>query len=70
MTETPVELKKILQAKAPDLSLQADDLLVVPSSRKDLGGAHARGRDARLRPSSVLPRFRERIGRFTPRNAA
>lgn len=32
MVETPVELKKILQAKAPDLSLQADDILVVPSS--------------------------------------
>jgi polysaccharide biosynthesis/export protein len=32
MIETPVHLKKILQAKAPDLSLQADDVLVVPSS--------------------------------------
>jgi len=32
MTETPVELKKILQAKAPDVSLQANDILVVPSS--------------------------------------
>jgi polysaccharide biosynthesis/export protein len=32
MIETPVQLKKILQAKAPDLSLQADDVLVVPSS--------------------------------------
>jgi protein involved in polysaccharide export with SLBB domain len=32
MVETPVQLKKILQAKAPDLSLQADDILVVPSS--------------------------------------
>jgi polysaccharide biosynthesis/export protein len=32
MTETPVHLKKILQAKAPDLPLQADDILVVPSS--------------------------------------
>ena len=32
MTETPVHLKKILQAKAPDLSLQAGDILVVPSS--------------------------------------
>ena len=32
MIETPVQLKKILQAKAPDLSLQADDILVVPSS--------------------------------------
>lgn len=32
MIETPVQLKKILQAKAPDLSLQANDILVVPSS--------------------------------------
>jgi polysaccharide biosynthesis/export protein len=40
MTETPVELKKILQAKAPDLPLQADDILVVPSSTgKVIAGA-------------------------------
>jgi polysaccharide export outer membrane protein len=32
MTETPVELKKVLSAKAPDVVLQADDILVVPSS--------------------------------------
>lgn len=32
MTETPVQLKKILRAQAPDLSLQANDILVVPSS--------------------------------------
>ncbi len=32
MTETPVELKKILHAKAPDLPMLADDILVVPSS--------------------------------------
>ncbi len=40
MTETPVELKKILQAKAPDLSLQPNDILVVPSSTgKVIAGA-------------------------------
>ncbi len=40
MTETPVELKKILQAKAPDLQLQPDDILVVPSSTgKVIAGA-------------------------------
>ena len=40
MTETPVELKKILQAKAPDLLLQPDDILVVPSSTgKVIAGA-------------------------------
>jgi polysaccharide biosynthesis/export protein len=31
-TETPVQLKKILNAKAPDLILQADDILFVPTS--------------------------------------
>ena len=34
MTETPVELKKILQAKAADIPLKADDILFVPSSLK------------------------------------
>jgi polysaccharide export outer membrane protein len=32
MTETPVQLKKILQAKASDQSLEAEDILFVPSS--------------------------------------
>ena len=32
MTETHVELKKILQAKAPDVTLNPDDILFVPSS--------------------------------------
>jgi polysaccharide export outer membrane protein len=32
MTETPVQLKKILSAKAPDLPMQADDILFVPTS--------------------------------------
>jgi polysaccharide export outer membrane protein len=32
VTETPVELKKILQAKAQDIPMQADDILFVPSS--------------------------------------
>jgi polysaccharide export outer membrane protein len=32
MTETPVQLKKMLRAQVPDLSLQANDILVVPSS--------------------------------------
>ena len=39
-TSTPIELKKILQAKAPDLPLQADDILVVPTSTgKVIAGA-------------------------------
>jgi len=36
LIETPVQLKKILRAKAPDLSLQADDILVVPSSARKI----------------------------------
>lgn len=32
MTETPVQLKKMLEAKAPDVPMQADDILFVPSS--------------------------------------
>ncbi len=32
MTETPVQLKKMLEAKAPDVTLQADDILFVPIS--------------------------------------
>jgi polysaccharide export outer membrane protein len=32
MTETRVPLKKMLEAKAPDVTLQADDILFVPLS--------------------------------------
>jgi polysaccharide export outer membrane protein len=32
MTETQVPLKKMLEAKAPDVTLQADDILFVPVS--------------------------------------
>ena len=32
MTETPVQLKKMLQAKVADIPLKADDILFVPSS--------------------------------------
>jgi polysaccharide biosynthesis/export protein len=32
ISETPVALKKILEAKAPDLPMQADDILFVPTS--------------------------------------
>jgi polysaccharide biosynthesis/export protein len=39
MTETKVEIKKMLEAKSPDLPLQADDILFVPvSSGKVLAG--------------------------------
>ena len=32
LSETPVELKKILRAKAPDVAMEADDILFVPTS--------------------------------------
>ena len=32
MTETPVHLKQMLEAKAPDMPMEADDILFVPSS--------------------------------------
>lgn len=32
ISESPVELKKILRAKAPDVTMQADDILFVPTS--------------------------------------
>jgi polysaccharide biosynthesis/export protein len=52
MAGTPVELKKILQAKAPDLSLQADDILVVPSSAgKILAG---RALEAAMQAATIL----------------
>jgi polysaccharide export outer membrane protein len=31
-TEVPVDIQKIMQAKAPDVALQADDILFVPHS--------------------------------------
>ena len=34
VTETKVEIKKMLQAKVPDVTLQADDILFVPISGK------------------------------------
>jgi polysaccharide export outer membrane protein len=46
MTEKPIELKKILAAKAPDEPMQADDILFVPTSAGKLIGK--RGIDAAL----------------------
>jgi polysaccharide export outer membrane protein len=34
MTETPIELKKMLQAKTVDIPMKADDILFVPSSAR------------------------------------
>jgi len=40
MTETRVQLKKILEAKAPDLVMQADDILFVPTSARKAIASH------------------------------
>ena len=39
MTETKVQLKKMLEAKAPDVTLQADDILFVPLSGAKIAAA-------------------------------
>ena len=41
MTETRIELKKMLEAKAPDVTLQADDILFVPVSGARIAAARA-----------------------------
>ncbi len=41
MTETKVPLKKMLEAKAPDLNLQADDILFVPLSGARVAASQA-----------------------------
>ena len=41
MTETRVPLKKMLEAKAPDITLQADDILFVPLSGARVAGGQA-----------------------------
>jgi polysaccharide export outer membrane protein len=41
MTETKVPLKKMLEARAPDITLQADDILFVPLSGVRVAGAQA-----------------------------
>jgi polysaccharide export outer membrane protein len=52
MTETVVPLKKILQAKIPDVPLQANDILFVPSSATK--AAAARSVDAIVQTASAL----------------
>lgn len=39
MTETPLQLKKMLEAKTPDVTLQADDILFVPVSGAKVAAA-------------------------------
>jgi polysaccharide export outer membrane protein len=52
MTETRVPLKKILEAKSPDLTLQADDILFVPLS--GMRQAAAQGLNAAVAAASGL----------------
>jgi polysaccharide biosynthesis/export protein len=52
MTETTVELKKILQAKSPDITMQADDILFVPTSAAK--AAAGRTMDAVIQTASAL----------------
>lgn len=41
MTETKIEIKKMLEAKVPDVTLHADDILFVPISGAKLAAANA-----------------------------
>lgn len=41
MSETDIKLKKMLQAKAPDVSMMADDILFVPSSASKMATTRA-----------------------------
>jgi polysaccharide biosynthesis/export protein len=52
ITETTVALKKILEAKSPDVAMQADDILFVPTSAAK--AAAGRTMDAVLQTASAL----------------
>ncbi len=52
MSETPIELKKILEAKAQDIPMRADDILFVPSSTRKLIGK--RGIDAAIQMATAV----------------
>jgi polysaccharide biosynthesis/export protein len=52
MTETTVALKKILEAKSPDITMQADDILFVPTSAAK--AAAGRTMDAVIQTASAL----------------
>jgi polysaccharide export outer membrane protein len=52
ISETPVELKKILEAKSPDVMMQADDILFVPTSAAK--AAAGRTMDAVFQTASAL----------------
>ena len=54
--EIPVELKKILSAKAPDLPLQPDDVLFIPSSAAK--SAFRRGAEAMVQAATGVAIYR------------
>ncbi len=53
-TEVPVDIKKILQAKAPDVMLQADDILFVPCDTGNSAGKQQGEHFYDVPPSSPL----------------
>jgi polysaccharide export outer membrane protein len=52
MSETPIELKKILQAKTPDIPMQSDDILFIPTSATKVFGK--RGIDAAIQMATAV----------------
>ena len=46
MIEKHIELKKILQAKLPDVQLEPNDILIIPSSTGDPGRTQSGSGDA------------------------
>jgi polysaccharide export outer membrane protein len=56
LKEVPLPLKKILDAKAPDWNLQADDILFVPSSAAK--SAARRGLEAVVQAATGLAIYR------------
>lgn len=52
MSETPLQLKKMLEAKLPDVTLQPDDILFVPASQRKILGK--RGMEAAVQAATAV----------------
>jgi polysaccharide export outer membrane protein len=52
MSETPLQLKKMLEAKVPDVTLQPDDILFVPASQRKIFGK--RGMEAAVQAATAV----------------
>jgi polysaccharide export outer membrane protein len=52
VSETPIELKKILRAKSPDVAMKSDDILFVPTSQSKVFGK--RGLEAAIQAATAL----------------